>query len=755
MASTPSSSTISAAASQSPFNPSITHPSQIIISENLKPAVYDHLAYLKEIYDHPEYLQKQSREYAIYRYEIFWLPFLAENGELDVIPPLDILFIWHSHMLAPTAYASDCERLFGRILPNRVRPRTEQLMKFSEQLWIKKYNRTMPFELDYSTNIQVIPPYTSKIKYALSQAVERQTDFYYSVALNHYKDPDFLEEAIKRYKKFIYLKRLNPQLYVVPMYDIDIIWHTHQLFPEVYRRDMIANLQHVLHHDDTTQDRTSNSKLSTSDHETRHKWFELYGDRLPKNGCMYRGKTSKDFYQYVTDFSFLLECQRYSIFVQFLDNNSSTIAVNGRGNENLSSTVVSLHDHVGAEPLPEQLFAQINSSDQELFARGSSGNVEAHFEADFSDLTTQLVLKIQQKAGYWPMNYFSSLEEYQVPVEKLYSITNFIQPVKSGLQADGDDAPGTLYYIFNKALDPSSPFVKMIPKARRLVVGIPAIDINTIIVRYEAADYEDVILGQNYLTQLGTSFLFNLETVKVRQALHSILPIHQEQPTLLNVRHTIINDIDIFTATFNSAIFASCHTLNWSQLPLPNQISSNNHNSIITLEPEKEEALIIKDHHGDWGIVKFSKDLFTASLEEPTTDQHYQFSLYRFQPDGQVAEEIIYIDWEDDKWLIGSDNFGIEMNTWSISVKRIALNSSMQYICLGAALISRFDTLFTQIFGKQDEETDVIATEGNYNDNDLLANDIGKISVNGSNGTNGMKSTISKNKPPQMAMNNV
>ncbi len=287
----------------------------------------------------------------------------------------------------------------------------------------------------------------------------------------------------------------------------------------------------------------------------------------------------------------------------------------------------------------------------------------------------------------------------------------------------------------------------------RLVVGVPAVDINTIIVRYELSEYQDVTLDENYLTQLGTTFLFNLEHVKVKQALHSIQPLHQEEPILLNIRHTILNDIDIFTATFNSAIFASCHTLNWSQLPFPQQVSINHDKSIITLNPETEEALIIKDHTGDWGIVKFSKDLFTASLQETTNEKNYQFSLYRFMSDGHVEEEIVYVDWEDDKWLIGSNNFGIEMNTWSISVKRIELKNSMQYICLGSALISRFDTLFTEIFGKRDEETDLTTTNGNHDDNDLLANDIGKINLNGSTGINDTKNTL--NKAPQMAMSNV
>lgn len=457
-----------ATASSSSSSTAPTHPSQIIISEDLKQSVIDHLAYLKEIYEHPEYLQKQSREYAAYRYETFWLPLLAENIDIDIVPPLDILFAWHSHMLAPISYASDCERLFQRVLPNRIRPRTVQIIKFSEQLWTKKYNRTMPYHLDYTTNIQVIPPYTSKIKYALTQAMERQADFYYNVAFPHYKDSDFIDEAIKRYKKLIYLKRLNPQLFVVPMYDIDIIWHTHQLYPELYRQDMLANLGQVLHHDDTVQDRTLNSKLSTSDQETRHKWFELYGDRLPKNGCMYRGKTSKNFYQHVTDFKFLLECQRYTLYVQFIDNYISTASTTNKNDaDSKASIVVPLHDHSLGEPLLEQCFAQFNLSEQEVFVRGSSGHIEAHFEADFSDFTAQLVLRIQQKAGYWPLSYFNTIVEFNMPSEKVDPVIQFKEPVKTANNTTGEDDPTALYVMYDQAIDQNSPLRQVVPNAKR------------------------------------------------------------------------------------------------------------------------------------------------------------------------------------------------------------------------------------------------------------------------------------------------
>lgn len=287
----------------------------------------------------------------------------------------------------------------------------------------------------------------------------------------------------------------------------------------------------------------------------------------------------------------------------------------------------------------------------------------------------------------------------------------------------------------------------------RLVVGIPAIDINTVIVRLEAEEYKEVKLDANYTAQLGPTFLFNLENVQVNQAMHKIIPAHQDDPLLLNVRHTLLNDIHIFTATFNEAIFASCHTLNWSQLPLPDQVSNN---SVITLNPEKEEALIIKDYTGDWGIVKFSLDLFTSSLEDASNEKNFQFILFRFLPDGRVDEEIIYVDWEGEKWLIGSKNFSIDMNTWSISVKRIELANAMQYICLGTALITRFDVLFKEIFGDSEAAEEEVAADqaGIVTDQDLLANDVGEITLNGSKAIESRKTDVNAKKL-ELAMNQV
>ena len=49
------------------------------------------------------------------------------------------------------------------------------------------------------------------------------------VSLPHYRDEAFLKKSIVRYKKFLYLKSMHRDKFIVPCYDIDVVWHTHQV----------------------------------------------------------------------------------------------------------------------------------------------------------------------------------------------------------------------------------------------------------------------------------------------------------------------------------------------------------------------------------------------------------------------------------------------------------------------------------------------------------------------------------------------
>ncbi len=55
------------------------------------------------------------------------------------------------------------------------------------------------------------------------------------MSLPHHRKPDFLEDSMTRYKMYLVLKLIHKKVFLVPCYDIDLIWHTHQvallLFP--------------------------------------------------------------------------------------------------------------------------------------------------------------------------------------------------------------------------------------------------------------------------------------------------------------------------------------------------------------------------------------------------------------------------------------------------------------------------------------------------------------------------------------------
>ncbi|KAJ6709624.1 hypothetical protein OIU74_010676 [Salix koriyanagi] len=72
------------------------------------------------------------------------------------------------------------------------------------------------------------------------------------------KNGTFLEEAVARYKGFLYLIKRNQgrsiKHFCVPTYDIDLIWHSHQLHPVSYCKDLVAIIGRVLEHDDTDSD---------------------------------------------------------------------------------------------------------------------------------------------------------------------------------------------------------------------------------------------------------------------------------------------------------------------------------------------------------------------------------------------------------------------------------------------------------------------------------------------------------------------
>ena len=62
----------------------------------------------------PQLFQKIVAEEALRRYEVCWLPLVADYPEVRLIAPLDIELIWIVHMHNPTAYLADCKQFYGK-----------------------------------------------------------------------------------------------------------------------------------------------------------------------------------------------------------------------------------------------------------------------------------------------------------------------------------------------------------------------------------------------------------------------------------------------------------------------------------------------------------------------------------------------------------------------------------------------------------------------------------------------------------------
>ncbi len=275
------------------------------ISCDLMLGAQSHIAFLQDVDERSEILYRSDVvKNAIRRYEKMWLPLLVKyshdlakySGDTLLLdPPLDVHWIWHVHMLCPRKYIEDCMNIISQV-PDHKFHIGKQAKKISRQLTLNTWKSLYPnepFDIDPDNIDHEIFNYDSKLTYDIVAASERQKVFFYNVSLPHYGLYTFMGTAKERYQKFVNLKKLKPNAFIVPMYDVDLMWHTHQLHPKAYQVDTISFLGVVLNHDDTTTDRSEGSKLMSGDRQTRELWKETYGENFPIPGVMYRGAPPK------------------------------------------------------------------------------------------------------------------------------------------------------------------------------------------------------------------------------------------------------------------------------------------------------------------------------------------------------------------------------------------------------------------------------------------------------------------------------
>ncbi|KAF9687415.1 hypothetical protein SADUNF_Sadunf02G0091100 [Salix dunnii] len=251
---------------------------KIATNLDLVAAAKKQLRFLAEVDRHRYLYDGPSLDRAIHRYKYCWLPLLAKHAKSPVtksplVAPLDYEWIWHCHMLNSAVCKKQTEEFWNRTYP------------------------TEPYELNPSTQLvegvgETILGAQKSTEYDLVSAVKRQSSFYFQVSSPQMKNNTFLEEAVTRYKGFLYLIRRNQERSIkhfsVPTYDVDLIWHSHQRHPVSYCKDLVAIIGRVLEHDDIDSDRSKGKRLDTGFCGTTKKWKETFGSRYWKEGAMHR-----------------------------------------------------------------------------------------------------------------------------------------------------------------------------------------------------------------------------------------------------------------------------------------------------------------------------------------------------------------------------------------------------------------------------------------------------------------------------------
>ncbi|KAK1291176.1 hypothetical protein QJS10_CPB17g02446 [Acorus calamus] len=261
---------------------------KLVISEDLIVAAKQQLRFLEEVDRNRCLYESPILDRAIHRYKNCWLPLLAKYADSEVLKgPL-------------VQYKADCEAFYGRILSNKnVRSIVQGCSKVeTAHIWNHLYPEEV-YELDYGRFLSVksdetFSGATETITYDLASAVKRQATFFYQVSRPSMNDDRFLQEAVGRYKGFLYMIKRNRERsirrFCVPTYDIDLIWHSHQLQPVSYCKDMLAAIGKILEHDDTDSDRSKGKKLNVGFSETSQQYEETFGIRYWKAGAMYRNQ---------------------------------------------------------------------------------------------------------------------------------------------------------------------------------------------------------------------------------------------------------------------------------------------------------------------------------------------------------------------------------------------------------------------------------------------------------------------------------
>lgn len=275
-------------------------------------AIPNLLNFLRKVHTFPSlYLNRAVLKEAVRRYEFFWIPLLASVDHdlaLQLVPPLDVEWVHHCHMLSPHRYRRDMvaivpssarlENMFARTLLSDAN--RDAARKTSSALWalhstgepydVERMLANAPVEASPNDDQQLYVD--TRLNFDFFEAAKRQIALHYQVAvMPQYEDTDFIELAVYQYLDcFLRLKKEFPDKKMVPSRAISVAWVTHILHPGLYHDETSALFGEMLPYDGDLDAALTGTDLMLALKDTQLAWAQVFNERGPSTyGELWRG----------------------------------------------------------------------------------------------------------------------------------------------------------------------------------------------------------------------------------------------------------------------------------------------------------------------------------------------------------------------------------------------------------------------------------------------------------------------------------
>ncbi|XP_065664153.1 uncharacterized protein LOC136085986 [Hydra vulgaris] len=526
-------------------------------------AEYD---FLLQVDKYPALYFKNVLRNAVYRYENYWLPLVAKYN-LVVVAPLDIEWIWHTHVLNPVAYHQDCKKIVGKVIDRCPMFLTLHTQNVSQKYWCSEYPNVQ-YEIDLLNPKPVLlssEPF--KCSHNLVKAAQRQRDFSYNVLLPHYRDAKFLSKAIKRYKIMLAIKRDHPKTYLVPCYDFGLIWQSHQQHVLLYQSEMKLIFGTISFQDDSSLDFQSCKYRKA---KTVILWKEKSLKEYEVNGGMLRGKPLLLNLDYDSDFFSRSTTNTWASSFNIMALSLSDIPIlNGYFNDIVVVNVVVkkngciIYEYSKSYATTDGTINVVFCRGQNAFHLDSSFNYEVYIYCTYPSINKVFSGKVVPGNTLACVTHQETFLKCQSNESITCSIStstdNYLLKSKAVFKTDC-----SYKVIFSNLAESLKTFKTCFPTLNS----------------YSEAFCE---YCENKLNPIGENLL------KLKWKV-----VHSKDPPL-----AVIELYD-----YSGVVIATSHTVNWYHLPSSKQISDST--QCFTYNPAVERAMLIRGINGDFALIKSS-----------------------------------------------------------------------------------------------------------------------------------------------------